>query len=622
MKVFIQLLFIAIIAIALFSHSNAQGLTDPYDILQHHIDALGGMEKVKSQKTTYLEGEVDLVGTGLKGTFIEWSEVPVRKRQEVDLKIFKQVSGDDGKFAWTTDQNGKLQILKDEKSVNDRKLSILMAEYEHLNPESETFRLSFNGIDTALGEDCYLVRIANNLNSDTTINFYDTSTFMLLKTSTVTPENKGHIWFLDYRDVDGFPISFKQEIIEYPPGMKQVVTFTGAKVNIPIEPSLFEAPVEDVDDFRFTDSKLAARIPFRFIENHIYLEVEIGGKKRMWVLDTGAEATTINVAFAKELGLSLEGQIKGQGAGNLVDVSFATLPAFSLPGLEFDEQTVAVVDIAWLFERWLDMDIVGILGYDFLSRVVTKVDYANEILSFYYPDSFNYQGDGVVIESPVTQRKLMELPITVDGKYRGQWSLDLGAGGMSFHFPFAKENGLLDKPGVNGLGFGAGGSLAQRRILCQTMELAGFTINNIEATIPLQKGEGAFGHTELTGNIGNTLMKHFVLYLDYKREHLILEKGDDFSREFPRDNSGLQVVNVKDTGIQVIFVAENTPADKAGFKVNDIIRTVNGQNVKDVGGILAVYEILRQAPGTELKFAVARGEESKNLKMTLQNLFD
>jgi hypothetical protein len=444
---------------------------------------------------------------------------------------------------------------------------------------------------------------------------------MLQKTIAFTPEGENRTWYSDYRDVDGVPFAFMQRSIQSPSGMKSIINFTRVEINVPIDPSLFEPPSEDVEDFRFTNGKSAEDIPFKYIEHHIYLPVEVGGKTKLWILDTGASASVIDEGFARELGLELEGQVKGQGAGKLVDVSFTTLPAFSLPGLEFDEQSIASIKITPLFKRWLGMEVVGILGYDFLSRVVTKVDYANEMLSFYHPDSFSYQGDGVVLSTPISQRNMLELPVTVDDEYFGLWSLDLGAGGMSYHYPYAEEHGLLEASGVDWLGHGAGGSQPIRRLQSKTMEFAGFTVNNIEVTVPLEKGEGAFGHTQLTGNIGNTLLQHFVLYLDYKREQVIIEKGDDFDRVFPEDNSGMQLASNEADSLQVIFVADGTPASKAGIEADDIILAVNDVEVDDLGGIVAVKKFLRKDPGTELTFDVSRDGEIKKLTMTLEDLF-
>ncbi|MCK4462381.1 MAG: PDZ domain-containing protein, partial [candidate division Zixibacteria bacterium] len=253
--------------------------------------------------------------------------------------------------------------------------------------------------------------------------------------------------------------------------------------------------------------------------------------------------------------------------------------------------------------------------------LVTKVDYANETLSFYHPDSFSYQGEGRVLSSPISQSDFFELPVSIDGEHGGRWMLDLGAGGMSFHYSYAEEHGLFNLPGVDGLGHGAGGSSPRRRVLFDSIEFAGHTLPKSVVSMPLERGGGGFGHTDLTGNIGNTLLRHFVLYLDYQREQVIVEKGDDFDRVFPRDNSGLQLANVENDRLEVIFVADNTPAAEAGFEMGDILTAVNEIEIEHLGGIVAVVKLLRKSPGTKLSVEVSRGGEAKKVSLTLRDLY-
>ena len=612
-----------ILLVLALSGSTVRGeLSDPFEILNRNFEAMGGLEELKAQKSSYVEATIDLVGTGLKGTVKSWSKTPIFKREEVDLKVITQISGDNGEYAWAVDQNGKLQIRRDEDTDKQRKLLALMSDYDHLNPESQTFKISFEGVDTAAGVDCYVVQIANNLNEDVSRQYYDKTTFMLLKTIAVSLQGENHTWFTDYREVDGVLNSFKQESISLPNGMKQDIVVTKLDFNIQIEASLFEPPAADVEDFRFTNGRDALDIPFEFIDNHIYLPVTIGGKKRLWVLDSGASMTVIDTAYAEELGLELEGKIKGRGAGNLIDVSFVMLPAFSILGLEFDAQRAAAIDVAGLFDRWLGMEVVGILGYDFLSRLVTRVDYANETLSFYHPDSFSYEGIGTILSSPVSQSNFFELPVTIDGVHGGKWMLDLGAGGMSFHYPYAEQHGILDLPGVDGLGHGAGGSQSKRNLQFKTIEFAGHTIENPIVSTPLEKGQGGFGYTDLTGNIGNTLLRHFVLYLDYKREQVIVEKGDDLLRIFPHDNSGMQLENTEDDEVRVIFVADNTSAADAGLRIGDVLLTIDGVGMEKVGGVLGVKKLLYGQPGTTLMIKINREDGQSDVSLTLRDLYN
>jgi len=596
---------------------RAQGqLTNPYEIMGKSYEALGGLDKFKAERTRYVEGTIS-VG-GLEGSFIQWAQPPLKNRTEVDLTVFKQTSGDNGEFSWGVDANNKVQIAKDKPTLERRELTRLRDLYDYLDPQSKTFTVTFEGIEKIGENDCYVIKTSNNINEDETVEYIDINTFYTVKTIIKNLDFESHTLISDYREVEGRMLPFLQEVETLPLGQKQTIRMKKYEINIDIDPEFFEPPVTDVRDFEFTDGENAEDIPFMFIENHLYIKVNINGKERLWCLDTGAGMTVIDPEYAAELGLTLEGDLKGQGAGQHVDVSFTTLPAYSLEGIRFNEQNVAAIDIRKLFHRW-GMDVHGILGYDFLSRFVIKVDYANEKISFYDPDKFEYTGDGVVIDAPIRGNTFI-VPATVDNKYSGNWSYDMGAGGLSFHYPYAEKNGLMELDGLPRIASGAGGSFATRLVKFKTIELAGFTITNPLIDFPMEK-KGAFGKSEEIGNMGNTLFRHFITYLDYKNQRVIFEKGDDFGKDFPYDKSGMQLVQTENNEIEVLNAPKKTPAGKAGLKPGDIITAINGIDTDYFDGLVALRKLFREDAGTKYNFNILRDSKTKEIKMTLKELF-
>ena len=87
MKCFRSIVF-AIIGIPFVSVSLVYGndLTDPYEILERHYSALGGIERLKNEQTSYLEADIVLVGTGLEGKLQQWSKSPVPLCQQNRLR--------------------------------------------------------------------------------------------------------------------------------------------------------------------------------------------------------------------------------------------------------------------------------------------------------------------------------------------------------------------------------------------------------------------------------------------------------------------------------------------------------------------------------------------------------
>ena len=603
-----------ITAVSLYGAGN---LTDPYEIMDKNIEAIGGLDRLKAEKTSYSESTVSL--GGLTGTVKTWSMYPIYTRQEIDFNIFKQTVGDNGEYGWSVDPNGNLQIIKDPEQMKRREIQKLTADFDYLNPDSKNFKLTFRGVEKVNDRDCYVILTTNSINSDSGYSYINIETFLNEKEVGFTPDQENHTVYSDHRKVNGITQSYKQVITNINTG--QVVTniVTKYESNIEIDPALFQPPSETSKDYQFSEGNSAIDIPMEYRRNHIFVKVTIGCKERYWLLDSGAGSSVVDSAFAEELGLTAAGDMTGQGAGNTVGFSFVKVPEFSMPGIEFAEQNIIAINLQSLFKK-ADFDAVGILGYDFLSRFVTRIDYANQTLSLYDPDEFEYSGDGVIVEAPISS-SLMTVPITVDGKFSGRFRLDTGAGSTSFHYPFAKANNLHHMEGIEWMGHGAGGSFITKAIKFKDITLAGFSVPDPIIDIPQTEVQGGFNESEMSGNIGNSLLRHFIVYLDYPGQRIIVEKGKDFRKVFQQDKSGLQALINDSSEVYVSFVSDKTPASKAGFKEGDIILAVNGIPVELLDGLEALGKLRTAAVGTEYKFKIKRDGSEKELKLKLENLY-
>ena len=159
---------------------QAEGdITDPYEIFNRHIEAIGGLEAVKAETTSYVESELSVAG--LNGTVHSWSKTPIFSREDVDLKVLTQSGGDNGQFRWTVDANGQLQIHKDEHLLKRRELARKTAVFEYLDPNSSVFDLSFAGLEKVGEIDCYVVKTRNSINDDSSLTYFNVSSFMMEK---------------------------------------------------------------------------------------------------------------------------------------------------------------------------------------------------------------------------------------------------------------------------------------------------------------------------------------------------------------------------------------------------------------------------------------------------------
>ncbi len=362
------------------------------------------------------------------------------------------------------------------------------------------------------------------------------------------------------------------------------------------------------------------RIAAQFIESHIYLPVTVAGKERLWILDCGAGASVVDKGFAQELGLTMSGDVKAVGPSGSTKTGFTLVPHLRVGGIEVDSQPMVVLGIAELMRRNIGTEPAGILGYDFISRFVTRVDFAREEVTFFRPDSFFYSGPGRSIPMRI-EANIPVVEMQVDGKYRGEWRLDIGAAVSVFHHHAVERFGLSARTGVERVAEGMGGKQRHRLVWFADAELAGLKVKRPVISVPLEAGPGALSGTSVLGTVGNSVLHNFVLYLDYHGSRLIVEKGPGFGKSFVLDRSGLQVTRGESGQLEVTCAARGTPAEKAGFRAGDVVEAIDGRQPAEMGGLLAVRRLLRAAAGTSYDFRVARQDSSLRLKLKLEDLF-
>jgi hypothetical protein len=612
------MLSIIVIITLLPSQSLSGELQNPYDVFKRFFRANGGLERLKAEKTSYFEGEISVAG--LKGTVRAWSQKPDRYRTDVDLKVFKMSEGDNGRVKWVLDSNGKLQLITnpDQAAIKRKEVRRRIAEYEYAYPQSEVFSVKLEGVKEVDGRDCYVVRIDNNINKDYLAYYISVVDFMLEKAVYKEDIESRDEYYGDYRDVDGIMVAFWNKQVSHQTGQTQEITVTKYESNPEIDPSVFDPPEQPGKDYHFTRGSSAENIPIEFMESHLYIPVTVDCRERLWIIDSGAAMSVISRKLSGELGLKLEGDLKGMGAGGTVNIQLTALPPFDIKGIHFDRQTVAVIDMVEL-NRFLDSEIVGILGYDFLSRFVTKIDYARKLISFYDPETFEYHGDGNEVDVHIKNNVFM-VEATLEGKYSGTWLFDLGAAGISLNGIFANKHEFPKRKGVERIGRGAANTFVSKGVRCSDIEFGGYKIDNPIVTFGAGVTDTNFTADEI-GILGNTLFRNFIIYCDYTNECLIVEKGDDFNKPVPVDRSGLQLVRNDNDEYEVFHVVEGTPADKGGFAAGDIFKSINGIDVEYLEGLGSLRKLLREKPGTEYKFTVQRDGKDKKIKLKLKDLY-
>lgn len=309
----------------------------------------------------------------------------------------------------------------------------------------------------------------------------------------------------------------------------------------------------NVADVRFASGKSALNIPFKIVNNHIYLQVSVNDGKPLWfLLDTGA-GNILNHRHAQALGLKLTraGQTIGVGEG-MADYFFAGNISFNLPGATVRDQKFVVMSLENVEEclTKLDVDstgqitprtqarekgeqpIDGVLGFQFFCLFVVEIDYVTKTINLHDPESYRYQGGGERIPFEIRGSHIfMKASITAGAHsgLDGLFLIDTGSAvGVVLNSPFVVENNLLP-PANQSIPFpicGIGGESQTQLGKIGAIHLGKMKVEN-PVTMFSQARNGELAKTDYNGQVGNATLRRFKVVFDYSRKVMILERVKD-----------------------------------------------------------------------------------------------
>jgi hypothetical protein len=383
-----------------------------------------------------------------------------------------------------------------------------------------------------------------------------------------------------------------------------------------------EAPSADV---RFAAAGSALDIPFEPSDNLIFVQGRVNGSEPAWfILDTGATMTVLDTSHAETWGLDLSEKRKSPRTGmEYVQVNGVR---FGFPGVEFLNQPAGVMNLGEL-AMFAGRTIAGILGYDLISRVVLKIDYASRTLSVFDPATFKDQGVGERVPLTVTGKwPLIDVRLEQPGREPREGKVILDTG--SLMALSLMKGDLAEKTIPNPVGMGISGVSSGGRLgRVETVRIGGLAVRNPVAGFPGEAAdEGrpdplaeAIGQAGL-GIIGSDLLHRFTLTFDYPDGTLWMRPNRDFDRPFEYDMSGMTLIaaGASFKTFIVFRVMPGSPAAEAGVKEKDVITAVDGRPAAELT-LAGLREMLKQE-GRRATLKIQRGEEALEVSFVLRRL--
>ena len=507
-------------------------------ILSRVAQALGGIDKLRAVENIYMRGKVEVAG--LSGTVDDWQTTRGQHKQIVDLgEVYKQTTIFDGTRGWVMDRNNQISDLAG-VSLEKEVLSNYLGTFSYLLTDRMPGTVTASGADPS-GK-YYLLRLKPNGGAEATYAI-DKSTFLPVSMAVASKTGTTTTYFEDWREVDGVKLPFRYRQVEPDASNNALVQQESVQLNTQIASASFMRPQPSTPDFRFTNGQNFSRIPIDLDGNAIFVRARINRSASLWfVLDTGASATLIDARRTRALGLKSAGKIGGSGTGGSIEVKFTKGVDFALPGVRLMNQTVASLSFRKEVSG-IRQNFGGILGYDFISRFVMEIDYLNKTLTLYDPKSYEYKGSGKRIAITIDGTPFIAAEVKAAGHdpVPGRFEIDSGYdGALTLYSPFVKAHPSFAPAAQTDAGTrqGLGQSVKSVKSQVERLAFGSFSFANVITDFPT--GEGvAGGDKDVSGLIGNEILRRFKVIFDYSRQEMILEPNVHLNDPFKANAGGL-----------------------------------------------------------------------------------
>jgi hypothetical protein len=283
------------------------------------------------------------------------------------------------------------------------------------------------------------------------------------------------------------------------------------------------APPAPPDDTVFQDGVWARIDLARGVADHALVRARVGDADSVWfILDTGAGGSTILDPRLRaklpleRLGAVPVGSVYATALGGVYRGSSLSVGPLRMTAPVFIEMDLAF--LAGLYHE----PILGIIGYDLLSRCVAEFDLTANVLELH--DPARHELHASEWQPLILHRRHPLIPATYEGGRHGLFRMDVGAGGplatVAFHHHAVASGQLLDGRATSPLRVGtvdvALGKLAW-------FEIAGHRFEDATVGFALP-GDGPFADPYVAGNLGVAFLKPFRIVLDYPRRRMAVTR--------------------------------------------------------------------------------------------------
>lgn len=413
-------------------------------------------------------------------------------------------------------------------------------------------------------------------------------------------------------------------------------------------------------NFEILKNKSKVTIPFKLINNLIFIPVKLNGEQLTFLLDTGVEETVLfSLNEDNEVSLNDVEVIKLKGLGNSEPINGykSSNNKFSVKQFEDLSHTVFIVlDQEFNFSSQVGIPVNGILGFHFFKNHLIEINYSRKKIYVYENGNSKkeellkkqFDKDSISIElgKPYVFNNL-----TNKGKTKFS-KLLIDTGNSDAVWVFNYDEVKIPLPEIyleDFLGRGFNGDVNGKRGRIEKIEFGKHEFKDALTNFPDSISTKSVNFVDhRIGSIGGEILSRFTLFLDYPNKAIYTKPNNKIDDPFNFNMSGIQVehaglqwinevTNIQTTGIKIysnsdsknsyeansdsnhnmqvqfklipIFnisnVRQNSEAEKAGLKKGDRIVSINNLSAERFT-IQKIHELLKSEEGKTIQMEIKR----------------
>jgi hypothetical protein len=571
---------------------------DPTAVLERYRAWRGG---AAFEQLTAVRATGALTGSGLEGTIEQIATAAGDLRRDIDLGVVRSASARHGSEGWTLTPAGQIEDIAPSMAEDLRRDALLMFEAVLDDPA----RLDRKPDAVRDGRTWAVVGIDFG-DEDVHELFIDPDTGALHGLRRVRDRREAFVRFDDWRVVEGVRLPFA-EVSSDGAGEGGAIRWSEIDANPDLPDDAFARPVHAAAHLIDGGATSSGFMPFDlFAGVRIYIPATVNGVETDVLLDSGAEMTVLDKAFAERLRLNASGDVAAIGTGGVGSAQFAGGVTIDLDGITFPDRTVAVIDLAAIGQA-IGRPLPVVLGKDAFNGLIIDIDFPARRIAFHEREGFAAP-EGLVEVPLVSTGSIRAVPLSIEGRPPALFDFDTGNGGALIVYPaYAASENLLEGRRASTVMSGAVGGMRESGIATvHSLELAGFEVRDVPTVFP-PAGPSAVDSDRTAGNVGMGVLGRFRLVTDFAGGRVWLGADEaSLARPFAKDRLGLGLR--KEAGVVTVQrVSPNSPAAETGWAAGDRITAIDGVAADDLDAA-ALRAVVSGPAGRTVRLTLEGGE--------------